>query len=243
MKQLFSRRMGLMALVAILAIGSGLYAYRALRADPFKSGPALTTAAAQNGEIALLDADFSTKPLSQGWGHRTFWGITPTDYAIKTIDSRQALHCATDNAGSILARHTSISIADFPTMAWEWKVETPLASTIDEETPEGDDHPARFFLGFESQDGTQSHAEIIWSNQRFASGDYKIINGFHHLVANGLQKNVGVWHQQEVDLMALYRKLSGRNDAPMLTVLGFFCDSDNTGGRTSAYFNDIKLKK
>lgn len=206
----------------------------------FDTGYPLLADAAIDGRIALVDGDLSTEDLPDGWVHRTFWNVTPTEYNSTEIDGRAALHCATDNSGSILVRDVSIPLADFPILNWEWMIDKPLISDIDEETEEGDDHPARFFVMFKGEE--TAAAEIIWSNTRFAPDDYKVINGFHHLVVNGLNENVGIWHEQTVDLEALYRKISGKTDNPEIAVLGFFCDSDNTGGNTSAYFNDVRLE-
>lgn len=217
--------------------------YKMLQPDPFDTGAPLLVNDAREDRIALVGDNLALDNLPPGWVHRTFWNVTPTNYRLTTIDGRSALHCATDNSGSILARDTDISLAEFPILSWDWKIEEPLVSAIDEETSEGDDHPARFFVRFANAVGSSTAAEIIWSNTRFKPGDYKIIDGFHHLVANGLNENVGKWHSQSVDLEALYRQLPNSNGSPTLTLLGFFCDSDNTGGSTSAFFSDVHLER
>jgi Protein of unknown function (DUF3047) len=38
-------------------------------------------------------------------------------------------------------------LAAYPMLAWRWYIELPIRSPIDERTREGDDHPARLFLG------------------------------------------------------------------------------------------------
>lgn len=227
---------------AAVVMAAAFTGYKMLNSKGFDTGHPLRVNAAVNGRIALVDDDLSTESLPAGWVHRTFWNVTPTQYTLTDIDGRKALHCATDNSGSILVRDVSIPLADFPILTWEWIINTPLVSDIDEETHEGDDHPARFFVIFKSSDETAFAAEIIWSNTRFAPGDYKIIDGFYHLVANGLNENIGVWHEQSVDLQALYQKISGANDEAEISALGFFCDSDNTGGTTSAHFSNVHLE-
>ncbi len=225
----------------VAVIAAAFFGYKIFSSKGLDTGAPLLASAVVDGRIALVDDNFSTDALPAGWLHRTFWRITPTQYSLSEIDGRSALHCTTDNSGSILIRDTAIPLADFPILNWSWKIDKPLSSNIDEETHEGDDHPARFFVVFESGE-TSTAAEIIWSNTRFTPGDYKIIDGFHHLVANGLDENVGIWFDQTVDLEALYRKISGRTDTAEIAALGFFCDSDNTGGSTSAYFSDVRLE-
>lgn len=230
----------LFAIAIVLA--AAFVGYKVLRPDQFDTGTPLVKQDAKQGRITLVGDKLALDDLPAGWVHRTFWNVTPTHYALINIDERRALHCTTNNSGSILARDTSINLAEYPILRWEWKIDKPLVSDLDEETSEGDDHPARFFVRFQNGEGVNSAAEIIWSNVRFKPGDTKIIHGFHHLVVNGLPENVGTWHQQSVDLEALYRKLPNSGADPTLTVLGFFCDSDNTGGSTSAYFSDVRLE-
>lgn len=217
--------------------------WQLLNADPFRTGHPLRADTRATGPVALLDGEFDIDPLSPGWILRTFWGTDPTDYTFDPSDGRMTLRCATDDSASILARDTAIDLADYPTLHWSWKVDRPIDSKIDEATRDGDDHPARFFLRFENADGQTAAAEIIWSNDRFEPGDTKIIDGFHHLVANGRDENLGIWIAQRVDLLALYRHVVGDSGAvaPILTVLGFFCDSDDTGGSTEAWFRDVEF--
>lgn len=226
---------------AAVILAAAFVIFNMLSSKGFDTGYPLLADAAIDGRIEFVDGDLSTEDLPNGWVHRTFWNVTPTKYTLAEKNGRPALHCTTDNSGSILARDVSIPLADFPILNWEWMIDKPLVSDIDEETEEGDDHPARFFVMFKSGEETAA-TEIIWSNTRFAPGDYKVINGFQHLVVNGLNENIGVWHEQTVDLEALYQKISGKTDNPKISVLGFFCDSDNTGGSTSAYFSDVRLE-
>lgn len=211
-------------------------------ANAFDTGTPLLASAAVDGQINLVDEGFDIDNLPQGWVHRTFFNITPTDYKLAEIDGKTALQCSTNNSGSILGRDVSVKLSEFPLLKWQWKIDKPLQSDLDEETEAGDDHPARFFVMFNNEDGSRSAAEIIWSNKRFVKGDYKIIGSFYHLVANGLDENVGIWHDEVVDLQALYSKVSGVSADPSLSLLGFFCDSDNTGGSTNAYFADVRLE-
>lgn len=236
------KKISMIAIIGLVLIGAGYSAYGWWRGNVFDTGMPLLASAAKDGRIELIGDELNVDALPQGWVHRTFFNVTPTDYKLKDIDGRAALHCATDNSGSILARDVDIKLSEFPLLKWQWKIEKALNSELDEDSKEGDDHPARFFVAFENADGGRKFAEIIWSNQKYQTGDYKIINGFHHLVANGLDENVGIWHEQSVDLEALYRRIGGVGVSPRLGLLGFFCDSDNTGGSTSAYFSDVRLE-
>lgn len=224
---------------AVLIAGVGIWGYSVYRTDSFNTGSPLLASSAQ---VALIDADFSTQALPDGWVHRTFFRTQPTDYRMveDQDDKRRVLSCTTKHSGSILARETDIALSELPMLSWNWKIVTPIESTVDEDTEAGDDHPARFFLRFENESGQMKAAEIIWSNQKYAPGDYKVIGDFYHFVANGLAVNAGQWHAQTIDLRELYKDIGGTGE-PVLNVLGFFCDSDNTGAESAALFSDITL--
>ncbi len=177
-----------------------------------------------------------------GWEHRQFWMIQPMRLSNTEYLGKQALKCETNSTASILSRTTNIEVGDYPVLVWDWLIDIPISSSIDEATEEGDDHPARLLLKMEDRDGGEYAFEIIWSNQKYEPGDYKYIGDFAHYVANGLDENTGVWQHQEVNLMEIYREVFGRDDFPILKSIGVFCDTDNTGSRSVAYFTEVEMR-
>lgn len=220
--------------IPIAAILGG--AYWMTRPPFFDTGAPLRSA----GQPIDLLADLDTNNLGEGWRERTFFRVTPTDYRLEDEDGMPTLRCTTDHSGSILARDTKISLADLPILSWRWIVTEPIQSDLDEDTEEGDDHPLRFYLQFSNEDDDIWGAEIIWSNQKYTPGDYKIIGSFHHYVANGLDENTGQWFDQTLDLRQLFADIGGIG-TPTLQTIGFFCDSDNTGSSSAGAFRDVVL--
>lgn len=220
--------------LAIILVGGA--AYWTTRPDPFETGAPLLA----NGKAVHLLDGLDTDTLSAGWVHRTFFRIPPTDYRMTKEGETPVLRCTTDKGASILARDMRIAVSDLPMLSWRWKVTQPIESDVDEATEDGDDHPLRLYLRFANEAGETRGTEIIWSNRKYAPGDYKIIGSFYHYVANGLNANVGQWHEQSVDLRQLYSDIGGTG-TPTLTVLGVFCDSDNTAGKSDGVFSDITL--
>ncbi|MDB3935924.1 DUF3047 domain-containing protein [Granulosicoccus sp.] len=230
-------RKSLIAIAAIVILVVASYvAYTALRPPFWETDNPLV---AQIGPIDLLE-DLDTGNLADGWKERTFFNIPATRYHVTEEDGARTLRCTTDASGSILARDTDIALSDLPILSWQWKVTVPINSDVPEDEEDGDDHPLRFYLQFANESGETKGAEIIWSNKKYMPGDFKIIGTFHHLVANGLDENAGVWHDQSVDLRQLYSDIGG-SGAASLQVLGFFCDSDNTGAKSDGYFRSITL--
>ena len=84
--------------------------------------------------------------------------------------------------------------------------------------------------------------EIIWGN-RLRAGDYKIIDGFPHFVANGGRENVGVWHREEIDLYRVYREIWPDGEDARVTDIALFCDSDETKSHSVSYFADVRMKR
>lgn len=196
-------------------------------------------------ELTVMDFSnpFPLDPPPSGWVHRTFWTRPAMQVSLTPKDGIAALRCETNASGSIFGRYTDVSLTDYPVLAWDWNVEVPIESTIDERTKEGDDHPARLFVRFQDEKDNDHFVEIIWSNKKFSPGDYKYIDDFAHYVANGLDENVGRWHHEQIDLLGIYRTTTKLEDAPTVKLIAIFCDSDDTGGRSVAYFSNIRLRK
>jgi len=206
-----------------------------------ESNPIVVEDGAQSVTILPWDTLGDYMDPNLGWVHRQFWAIEPMRVSYGEKNGKNALKCETNSSASILSRTTDIEMGDYPVLAWDWLIDYPISSTVDEATEQGDDHPARLILKMEDREGGEYTFEIIWSNQKYEPGDYKYIGDFAHYVANGLDENTRVWQHQEVNLMEIYREVFGRDDFPILKSIGIFCDSDNTGARSIAYFSDVEL--
>ena len=198
------------------------------------------------GENTVSVLPFSTlsnvNDLPLGWVHDQFWMVKTMQLSQGEKLGKPALKCETNSSGSILSRTTDIEVGDYPILVWDWLIDFPLSSPIDEATPEGDDHPARLLLDLQDRAGDAYSFELIWSNRRFEAGDIFAINGFSHYVVNGLDENAKVWQHQEVDLMQVYRQITGRDDYPILKRIAIMCDSESTNARSAAFFSDVVLR-
>jgi len=228
------RKAGWAGLVTVAFLVAALLAGLLARGERPRD-PAL---AGDGPSVTLMDfgPGFALEPLPAGWHHRSFWSRPKMELSLAVLDGRAALTCATSGSASILARWADIDLARFPRLNWHWRVDQPLIAGAPEDSRAGDDHPLRFFLRFADPEGGQHAAEIIWANRDHGPGDWLVIEGFTHFVADGgADAPLGVWRAQQADLSAIYRKVTGRADAGRLTQLGVMCDSDDTGGRTLAH--------
>jgi hypothetical protein len=229
----------MVALVGLLVASAGAMWWISAR------GPSEPLVAGDEPVLTVMDfsAPLSIEPPQAGWFHSTFWTRPPMTISQESIDGVAALRLETAASGSIFGRHTDVALRDFPTLTWSWRVETPIDASFDERTADGDDHAARLYLQFVDEDNTERSMEIIWSNGAFAPGEYKYIGEFAHYVAQSGSNELGVWVAEEVDLLRLYREVSGRNDNPRITMIAIFCDSDDTKTRSLAHFGNIELRQ
>lgn len=204
-----------------------------------------------SNEFSLMNfetpLDFDALP--EGWSHRTFTRHDPMDISFVTRDGRAAIRLATHDTASMLFRQVDVSIDRYPILDWEWLIEQGIDVEHDEMTPAGDDHPARLYLNFESASGDSHSMEIIWGNQKLGAGDWKILGfmfgliEFPHYVANGGAANVGRWHREQIDMRDIYRELWGDPTGAHLNEIALFCDTDETGATSVAYFGPITVRQ
>lgn len=206
-----------------------------------------------DGSPSLVVMDFR-KPLAldslpDGWHHRTFFRTDPMQISFVSKEGRPSIRLATHRSGSMLYRFTDLPLDQYPLLAWDWFVEQPIASEADESTKAGDDHPARLYLKFRSAEGETHAMEIIWGNRKLRAGDWKYLesfwrrNPFPHYVARGGDENAGRWHDEMVDLRALYRKHWGEPRGASLQEVALFCDTDATGAQSVAYFSAVRVER
>ena len=187
--------------------------------------------------------------LPDGWHHRTFFRTDPMQISFVTKEGRPSIRLATHHSGSMLYRFTDLPLDQYPMLGWDWFVEQPIASEVDETTKAGDDHPARLYLKFSSVKGETHAMEIIWGNRRLRAGDWKYLdsfwsnNRFPHYVARGGNENAGRWHDERVDLRELYRKHWGNPAGASLLEVALFCDTDATGAQSTAYFSIVRVER
>jgi len=196
-------------------------------------------------DVAVMDFSepFPLNPPPPGWHHRSFLTRAPGDFRFAEKAGVPALRFATRDSASMLVRYTDIPLEEYPILRWRWYIEQPIESPIDEQTREGDDHPARLFLRFASEDGERRAMEIIWGNERLETGDTKYIDSFPHYVANGGDAGVGQWHRERVDLRSLIAKFwPDWTGEVRLAEIALFCDSDDTDTRSVAYFADVRMQ-
>ncbi len=235
----------LVGVLAVLATG-GYFLFQKLTSPPAPVNPVVAGA---GPSVAVME--FTVPPIveppSAGWWHIKFLTKPAMQISFVEKDAVKALRCETSASGSIFGRHTDIDLAQFPSLAWSWLVETPVVAAAPEADRTGDDHPARFLLHLLDSEKHEHYFEIIWSNGAFSPGQWKMIGDFPHYVANGGDAKTGAntnkWFAEKVNLLELYRTATKRKDTPRLINIAVFCDTDDTGAKSVAYFGKVELVK
>lgn len=241
------KRCGLAAVLVLVLAGAAVYGItrppervNVLVADGSAAG---SVTGAPSVSVMDFSAPMALDPPPPGWWHRTFWTRRAAAFSLATKDGQAALRVETDNSASMLQRFVDIDLAAYPVLSWRWLVEKPIDSVLDERTDDGDDHPARLFIAFRNGAGERRALEIVWGNRFLKRGDVKYRGSFPHYVANGGNENIGRWHDEQVDLLALFRRFWPDDSPGRVTVVAVFCDSDETGASSISYFADIRLRR
>lgn len=220
-----------------------------------------TACSAERARVGVLAADgsldftlmeFSTpldlNKLPEGWSHHIFLRHDPMDISFVEKDGRAAIRLATHDTASMLFRQVDILIDRYPILSWEWLIEQGIDVEHDKRSVAGDDHSARLFLRFEDNAGERRSMQIVWGGRQLGPGDRKDITylfgqigPYRHYVANGGAENVGRWHPERVNLGEIYRDLLGDPAGVRLIEIALFCDTDETGASSIAYFGPIEV--
>jgi hypothetical protein len=113
--------------------------------------------------VTVMDfsRNFPLDPLPSGWRHSRFWPRSPMTMSFAVKDCVPSMRFETHDSASMLFRSVDIDLAAYTILAWRWFIELPICCPLGERTREGDDHPARLFLWFLTDQGERRAMEVI----------------------------------------------------------------------------------
>ena len=165
----------------------------------------------------------------------------------KTKEGDPAVRLSRHDRALVLFSWVGVALDRYPSLRWNWFIEQTIQTDEDVMTVAGDDHAVRLFRRVESAAGKEHSMEIIWGNRALRRGDWRHLEffmgmfSFPHYTANGGDENAGRWHHERVNLRELYTTLWGDVAGAHLIALALFCDTDETGAESTAYFADIRV--
>jgi len=191
------------------------------------------------GVEGRLIADFESDDLS-GWEEKPFKGHTA--YRIITEGDGHCLEARSDASASGYIYRLDVDLHQTPRLTWRWKVDRVLDKG-DARSKAGDDYPARVYVIFPHWFPPKTRSlNYIWAN-RLPQGE-AIPNSYYAkaimvAVESGPDK-AGAWVAEERNVLEDFRRLFGE-EPPRVGAIAIMTDTDNTGERATACYDDIRL--
>lgn len=194
---------------------------------------------ARAGETILLD-DFEAG-LSPKWEEKSFLGHTR--YEVVAEGAGHVLRAQADASASGLVRKIDFDPARCRRLAWRWKVENTIASG-DETLKKGDDYAARTYVVFPSWFFPATRTlNYIWANKLPKGGHVPnpFLSRAIMIAVESGDENAGKWMEESRDIVEDFRMAFGE-DPPRAGAVAIMTDTDNTGERAVAFYDDLRLE-
>ena len=168
----------------------------------------------------------------------------PNRFSIAGENGNRVLKVFSSSSASGIFRKFEIEPLASGTISWKWKVSTSLEKNNKERTRAGDDYAARVFLLFEPHFFSWRIPNIcyVWAGNEAVGSTFKSphIASVCTIVLQQGNKNSMKWLQEERDFVADYVKCFRKNPRK-LSAVAIMADTDDTGGATTAWFDDLRV--
>ena len=194
------------------------------------------------GAAEFLMIDDFEHGLSAEWRVMEFKG--KTDYQVVPDGTSQVLHAISNGTASGLVYQKDFLIEDFSVVSWRWKI-AGVVEKGDAASKLSDDYAARIYIVFPHwfYPNTRS-LNYIWANKLEKGSVVPSVytgNSVMLAVESG-PDNVGLWQTVRRNIAEDYRQAFGE-EPPNKWRLAIMTDTDNTGGKAKAWYDDIQLEK
>lgn len=171
------------------------------------------------------------------------------------------LRVTSENGASMMVYEEPFNVYRTPILTWRWQALTAVRGS-DLHTQAGDDSPIRIYVSFRTPLAERGVAGRAWARlQRRIYGDIPPDSAlsfvwapevpavrsspspFTDELVRTVPKSVaavGEWSTHQVDLLEIYRRHFGE-DPPTEAYLAVFGDSDNTGNRSAALLDYVRV--
>jgi len=167
-----------------------------------------------------------------------------TEYRIVDLDGNPALKAASDNAAAALIRRVSIGPLSGARLRWRWRVLDSVIDDASEREKNGDDYAARLLVlfGDASLSSDTRALAYAWAGNEPIGARFP--NPFTASVMTYVLQSgddrARAWVDQERDVFADYLEAFGELPETVAGI-AIVVDTDNTGFKTMAWFDDIEL--
>jgi hypothetical protein len=226
------------------------------------AGALVASPHAKAAEVPRFSAMSAGGPIA-GWSPlRPAPNAPDTRYALVVDDGTVVLRADADRSMSGLVHAVRVSPTAFPLLRWRWKVEAPVAGA-DMGSKAGDDYAARVYVLFDyppskltlgaraklrlgealyGQPLPTAALNYVWDNRQ-PPGTIRpnaYTDRARMVVLRSGSARAGEWVVETRDLVADFRAAFGE-DPPDVTAIAVATDTDNTGGRATAWYGDFEF--
>ncbi|MGR8940159.1 MAG: DUF3047 domain-containing protein [Gammaproteobacteria bacterium] len=192
-----------------------------------------------HGADTIGIANFSSGSL-RDWETQSFQGRT--QYRLVERDGVQVLQADSLASASGLFRKQRIDLTHTPFLNWRWRIENRLGG-LNEQSKPGDDYAARVYVvvsggltfwrkrAINYVWASTSPKGKIWPNA-FA-GDRVMM-----IALRSSSDEVATWYREKRNVLEDLRQQFGE-DIRFIDAVAIMTDTDNAGGRATAYYGDI----
>lgn len=208
----------------------------------FAVAPKAPSAAQEPAPARLLgdfeagwEADWATEQL--GGGETTF----------RVVSEAGGLALRADSEAAATAMFRTLDGSEAATrISWRWKVAKSLAGDGDETQREGDDYAARLFVVFGSERLSRNTRALcyVWAGNKAVGSTYRspYFDTVHTIAVQSGDERAGIWMAESRDFVADYLRAFGEAP-PAAGAVALMVDTDDTGGRATAWFDDIVISQ
>ena len=198
-------------------------------------------AAATDADVRLL-GEFAPG-WRDAWALRQLGGETTSYRAVREA-SGMVLRVESNNAATALYRRVDVGARE-AALTWRWKVERSLGHG-DEKERRGDDYAAHLFVIFGSELFSRNTRALcyVWAGREASGSRFRspVVDEVQTIVLQSGDANTGAWVSESPDIGDDYRRAFGE-EAPAISAIAIMVDTDDTGSRAVAFFDDLLIAK
>jgi hypothetical protein len=169
-----------------------------------------------------------------------------TRYEAVELEGRRCVRAVSERGASILLAQVRFDPEEYEWLSWEWRVDEPVSGEA-LERKDGSDASARVYVYFESPGlpWQKRSLDYVWSaalplgallSSAFSSQS-------RILVTESGAASLGRWRAVRRNLEEDFERAFGKQDLPDVVAIGLMTDTDNTGSRAVAYFDEIRVSR
>ncbi|MEC4747217.1 DUF3047 domain-containing protein [Methylomicrobium sp. Wu6] len=183
--------------------------------------------------------DFSSGSL-RDWETQSFKG--QTQYRLVEQNGMKVLKADSIASASGLFRKQRIDLTKTPFLNWRWRIENRLGK-LNEQSKPGDDYAARVYVVIESGLAfwRKKALNYVWASTSPKGRIWPNAFAGEHVMMLALRSSsddVATWYDEKRNILDDLRKQFGE-DIRFIDAVAIMTDTDNAGGRATAYYGDI----